>query len=294
MEKFVSHYTALKNWNIPYLDKVLSHEIMTSDIIEYTVTSIKERRRRKGEKYHLCTTKLPNGAVKNVDGERRASPELAFLQVANDLDIQTLILLGMQFCSHPPGHPEAALTTKQKLHDFAMKAEWIRGRRNALRAIRYIADGSHSIMESESYLNMTLPYNLGGFLLKGAVLNQKVPLDKRSAKQLKQENCYVDICYEKSKIAVEYNSLERHNTAQEQSRDVLRAAALERQGYKVIFLTPYQLYNEFMFREFIYDLAKGLGKRIRIRSKKFLKMRAALRRLLPSKNIPVICEETGS
>jgi len=289
MATFISHFSALKKWNIPCLDQVLGRDIFHLHINEYTATTIGDRHRRKGEIHYLCTTDMPACAIAILNGEIIASPELAFLQVANKLDKYSLILLDLQMCSHPPGQPEKAITTKEKLLNFAKSAVWLRGRRKALQALKYVENGSNSIMESHAFMHLTLPHRYGGFLLKGAVMNHKVTLDEKSAHLLKQKNCYLDFFYKEHNVAVEYNSTAFHSSSEERRWDMRRAFILTGMGIKFLVLTTHQLYSKFKFGIFARMLASEIGKRLRIRSKNFHRMNEALRSLLPVMEVADLC-----
>ncbi|GAB1476539.1 hypothetical protein MASR2M70_13730 [Bacillota bacterium] len=219
-------------------------------------------------------------------GEKVASPELVFLQLAGKLDIHRLILLGLQLCSHPVGRPDEAVTTRLKIKSFAEKAKGHRGRRNALRALKYIQDGSASIVESILYMVLSLPHALGGYGLNGAVFNYEIKLNDESGKRLGQKRCFVDLYYKQAKVGVEYDSFAHHNSPKEQGKDALRAAILERQNLGVMNLSTIQLYDRYACRDFAYNLASRLRKRIQIRTKAFDEMHTKLRSLLPRENLP--------
>ncbi len=93
----------------------------------------------------------------------------------------------MQLCSHPPGDFKAAVTTKQRLRDFIEKIPGHSGHRNALRALKYVENGSASIMESMVYMILTLPHILGGYGLKGANFNYEINLKDGNAVRLGQK-----------------------------------------------------------------------------------------------------------
>jgi len=198
------------------------------------------------------------------------------------LNIHRLILLGLQLCSHPPGNPSQAITTKQKLKTFLAKTSGHRGHIKALRAVKYIEDGSASVMESMAYMILTLPHALGGYGLDGAVFNHKIKLRDEASKRLGQKRCFTDLYYKSTKLAVEYESFVFHNSPSEQGKDVMRSAILARQGVEVMRLSTIQLYDKEACMNFAFNLASRLGKRIQIRTKKFGEMHVLLRALLPS------------
>jgi very-short-patch-repair endonuclease len=224
---------------------------------------------------------------------RIASPELVFLQLARELSVQQLILLGLQMCSHAPMQANKALTTRRKLELFLAKTEGHRGHRKAARAVQYLANGSNSIMESFTYMFLTLPSALGGFGLKGATFNHEVTLNAESRRSLLQRSVFTDLYYEKAKVAVEYQSLAHHQGEGRKGHDTLRITALALHGIEVFQLSPYQIFSESDLKGFARTLASRLGMRIRERSEKFEQMHRQLHGLLesvarrPSEALPV-------
>lgn len=287
MEKYLSHFSALAVWNIPYTDIVLGTLIDTDKRTEFTYSCADARIYKEGQKTYSCQIELPAGAVRSINGIRVASPELIFIQLASKLDIHRLILLGLQLCSHLPGKVSEAITTKQKLKNFTEKAHGHIGRPKAMRALKYIEGGSASIMESIAYMILTLPHTLGGYGLAAPVFNHEIRLKDGPGKRLGQNRCFVDLYYKSAKVAVEYDSFTFHNSPSEQGKDALRSAILERHGIEVMSLSTIQLYDREACKDFAHNLAGRIGKRIQIRTKKFNLMSTELRKLLPLKNVDV-------
>lgn len=238
----------------------------------------------KGYKIRLCQSPLPDGAVIARGGKIIASPELLFLQLASELDIHRLILLGLQLCSHPPGAPSAAITTKERLSFFLARTSGHHSHKKAWRALKYIENGSASIMESIVYMFLTLPHLLGGYGLGGAVFNYEIRLEDEAGKRLRQKRCFMDLYYKAAKLAIEYESFAFHSRPSEQGKDAIRSAILDRHGIEVMHLNTIQLYDKAAYKDFILNLSSRLNKRIHIRTEKFDEMNDRLRSLLPSRN----------
>ncbi|MDD4730144.1 MAG: hypothetical protein PHN55_15510 [Dysgonamonadaceae bacterium] len=281
MKEYLSYFSAALFWDIPYIEAVLDSNVDRASKVNYSVSKQSERFRKKDKIIHLCELALPANAVVSRNGIMVASPELVFLQLACSLDIHRLILLGLQLCSHSPGNPSEEITTKQKLKAFLAKTSGHRGHRKALRAVKYIEDGSASLMESIAYMILTLPHALGGYGLDGAVFNYEIRLNDEAAKRLGQKRCFADLYYKKARLAVEYESFAFHNSPTEQGKDAMRSAILERQNIEVMHLSTIQLYNKDACMDFAFNLASRLGKRMQNRAKKFDRMHALLRTLLP-------------
>jgi len=281
MDKYFSHYTAAQIWDIPHIDDVLGFRLSEYSSEDITVNDNSARFKHKSKLVHSCGLYLPVDAIVERNGKMVASPELLFLQLANQISIHRLILLGLQLCSFPPGEPSKAITTKQKLNRFLEKTQGHRGHRKALRAVKYVEDGSASIMESLVYMFLTLPHVLGGYGLDDAVFNYEIRLKGRLPFYIRQRSCFADLYYKQAKIAVEYESFAYHNSPQEQGRDAMRSTILNRQGVKVLHMSTIQLYDFDACNDFAHTLATRLKKRIYIRAKNFEKMHAQLRELLP-------------
>ncbi|MDX9925415.1 MAG: hypothetical protein RBS48_11690 [Ignavibacteriaceae bacterium] len=281
MKDFISHYSAAKIWDIPYIETVFDSKILEMDTVDITIARRDERFSQRGVKLYLCQLPLPPSAVVLRNGQRVASPELVFLQLATKLSPLRHILLGLQLCSNPPGKPLAAISTKQKLKIFLTKTTGHRGNNRALQSLRYIEDGSASVMESLAHMILTLPHSLGGYGLKGAIFNHEIKLGNEGVLRLGKKRCFADLYYKSHKLAVEYESFAFHNSPLEQGRDIIRAAILEKQGVGVMRLSTLQLYDEDACMDFAINLASRLGKRIQIRTNGFKDNHKLIRELLP-------------
>lgn len=286
MIEFVSHYSAACRWNIPNLNDVVGAEYNDryENVIHLTVDDPTMKYHKKGYRIHSYKRLLPRGAVKKHNGSYVASPEFVFLQLASELDIHRLILLGLQMCSHPVGNGEQSVTTKQRLESFLKNTTGHYGQKKAKLALRYVENGSASIMESMVYMILVLPHTLGGYGLSGMCFNYKIQLNTRAKQELDQSKCYMDLYFKEAKVAVEYDSFAYHNTPLAQGKDQLRASALKQQGITVAHLTTIQLYDKDKFEKFAVKLASSMRKRIRIRAKDFEVMREHLRKLLPTRD----------
>jgi hypothetical protein len=283
MKAYYSHLSAAKMWNIPCVEAVLGDKFGENSTTHITVSKNNARLNRSGKVYHSCELTLPPEAVLVRKGITVASPELLFLEFASELDLHRLILLGLQLCSHPPGCPSAAITTTQKINSFLARIAGHKGQSKAIRAMKYVKNGSASIMESLVYMVLSLPNALGGYGLNGAVFNHEIVLKSEMQHRLGRHRCFTDLYYKHACLAIEYDSFAYHNKPSEQGKDSIRAAVLERQGIDIMRMSTIQLYDENACRDFAYNLAARVGKRIQIRTNKFGQMHALLRQLLPEK-----------
>lgn len=291
MKEFLSHYSAAYKWEVPFLDEVLGAEHRSkcfcnkteSKITHITMTNPGSRYNSKNRITYSCQKSIPANALIKRSNYYIASPEFTFLQLANELDILRLIFLGLQMCSHPPGEASKAISSKQKIKKFLQKTSGFQGHPKAKRAVKYIENGSASIMESIVFMILTLPNILGGFGLKNASFNQEVIFAEEVMGKVKEKRFFMDLFYTKEKVAVEYDSFKHHHTPESQGKDLLRMNALELYGIDVIRLSTIQLYNRESCEVFVKNLASRLGKRIRIRTPEFEAAHKNLRKLLPTK-----------
>jgi hypothetical protein len=274
------------HWEIPNLEVVFgmsSQEDLQRhyDIPHRCFSSTSNLRNRKTTKTHSASLPLPKGAIVECGEKQVASPELVFLQLAGELEFHRLVLLGLQLCSCNPLDPQGALTSTVKLKRFLKNCEGHVGHKRATTALRYVADGSASIMESLLYMLLTLPNHYGGYGLSGAELNHEIKVPPAMRREPKQDRYYVDLFWGKANIALEYDSYEYHSTIKSWVKDTRKFTVLECLGCHTMSINTPQLYNEESLGVVSNALARRLGKRMRIRDKAFAKMHQKLRSMLP-------------
>ena len=98
MKGYISRFSAAKMWNIPCIEAVIGNEVTESEITDITVSDHNARFLINGKKVHSTEMRLPNKSIQTLNGIKVSSPELLFLELANKLSIQRLILLGLQLC----------------------------------------------------------------------------------------------------------------------------------------------------------------------------------------------------
>ena len=270
IQKYLCGKRALDYWKVPHVRGNLELE-ETVFPLEYVIFTSKPLYRP--QRALLRTCRIP-GAEKYTQQGVCTLP-LVFLQVANDYSIHELIYLGLQICSYRENQPP--LCTVKELRQCAEKLHGHRGRRKALRAIRYLDEGSRSPMESILYMMLRLPNALGGCGFTEIKLNHKIQLKK--SRHIYYADLYVPSC----KLDIEYDSQTYHNKPEAFSKDAIRSAHLEAEGYQVISVRPEQLVDLKHFETLARNLSRRIGKQIRIRARKFIESFTALRDLLLNK-----------
>lgn len=290
MSSFISHISAAHSWDIPYLHVVLGYQ--SAEQLQALVESTPQQRSclKKSERVfssdtenHYKTLSLPHSSTVVHNNDLVASPELVFLDMARSLSFHRTVLLGMQLCSSNPAR-QTPLSTAEKLLEYIERCDGHHGYKVARRAARYVADNSWSVMESLLYMMLTLPHKYGGYGLKGAALNQEIK-ERRSGTSSQNRLYVADLYWKEAKLVVEYDSVAFHNNARAWMKDAQRATTLERSGYKTLSITTSQLYNAKAFFETAQVIAGILGRRIQIRTPKFVAQKDALRALLPKREL---------
>lgn len=161
------------------------------DRLDVLVSTEGGRRQTKTVRAHLCTTSLPAGSFVSADAMglefHVCSPELVFLQMAEELEFTQLIYVGFALCSsfrldewevggcvHREGF-DAPLTSVEKIRSYLGRLpEHTRNCAVALRALKYVRNGARSPKESGLAMIIGLPLSLGGWALGEVSLNQDI------------------------------------------------------------------------------------------------------------------------
>jgi hypothetical protein len=244
--------------------------------IDVLVSEISTRRQSRQINCHLWSSKTPDGAYYRDGDVYVSSPEFTFLQMAGKLDITQLIALGCEFCGtyillpknrrHPGAvddHPKrvAPLTNIAKLGAFLEEAGNANGVRKARRALRYVAEGSRSPMETMVYLLLCLPPMLGGYGLPQASLNPTIHLDDEAQGIALRRHAEGDICWPDKHLDIEYHG-DLHVGMLKMHEDVGRTIGIESMGWRVITLTGSQVFSMERFETVAKEAAKHLKWRL--------------------------------
>ena len=252
------------------------------------------RRKRKTMRLHLFDGQTPEGSFIRIDdGLFVSSPEFCFLQMASLLPLAGLIELGYELCgtySIPavgdPNVPERGfhkrqpLTNSKRLAAFLVRIPGVNGHQNALKAVRYILEGSASPMETKLSIILTLPYKLGGFGFPRPELNKRV-VPSKTDKRFSGKASYVcDLFWTDHNLAVEYDSVLFHAGQGQIADDSKKKNTLTMMGVTTISVTKQQLYSREEFEKTAVAIAKCLGKRLRCDKPGFAAAHRELRKQL--------------
>ena len=250
------------------------------------VPNLAKKQKSKVHTCHVLTGLIPYGAFCKIgQGVYTVSPELLFIEMAPKLPFVELLLLGLELCGtytlRPDGQPGftncPASTTKKKLLSFAERAQGMRGASIALRALRWITDGSNSPMESSLVLYLCLPVRLGGYAFSLPNLNPKTNLGNKAARMLDYQSIRCDLHWRNEHVVVEYNSSKEHLSPGAAAQDARRSNLLGYRDTRLITVTPQMIADQRQFDNTVRQLAKALGKRLDARTLLYTNERRKLR-----------------
>ena len=238
--------------------------------------------------YHVSAGEFPYGSFIRMDsGLTVSSPELCFLQMASELSLLDLVALGYEFCGSYRLNGESAkgkgfcknlpLTSIGSLNSYIARSVGLKGCKNALKALRLIADGSASPMETILTMLLTLPYRLGGYGFPKPLLNYHIEMPVSAKNPTgKSKNYYCDLYWPVEKVDVEYDSDAYHTGSNRITKDAIRRNAISSIGITVVTVSRKQVDDALKVRELAEVLSRLLGKRLQYPIKEFTHRSAKL------------------
>ncbi len=243
--------------------------------LHFLVGSGNARKVSRGVVSHVVTTSFPDGSFIRVDKNLIvSSPELCFVQMAGILSLAELVALGYEFCGgyrldkedekERGFRDDPPLTSVVSLHSYVGKAVGMVGRKKAIQALRFIADGSRSPMETALAILLTFPYRLGGYGFPVPLLNYPIEVPAGTRRAHGTTELYSDLYWKEEKVDVEYDSDAYHAHPTQLSRDAARRNSLSSAGVTVITVTWGQVVYPTRLREVAEALSKLLNKRLQL------------------------------
>lgn len=174
-----------------------------------------------------------------------ASPELCFLQAANELPIYLAAKIGCMLCAKYVRDDEMAmgqrnrepLTSVKKINQFLNNVDRAKGLKKARYAIKSVVDNCNSPMEVNLAVMGKQPISKGGYALGEFEMNGEVILKSDMASFLGRKSCKCDMVWEEEKVVVEYESNMVHLDKNQHEYDKKRSTAIINSGYKIINIT---------------------------------------------------------
>ena len=317
MEWFVGHQSALEFWRRAQASEAMAGEKLRackpptkltdarglhfespfrlSKPLHILVGDDNARKAAKNFTNHISSMKYPGGSFIRVAPEIiMSTPELCFVQMASEYTLFQLVMLGFEFCGSYRLDKEVdpkrgfrddiPLTSVAKLSAYIAKLEGMKGVKNARRALRFIANGSASPMETILAMLLTLPYRFGGFGFPLPLLNCPVEVSVSFGRVKRKLKYDCDIYWPDEQVDVEYDSDFYHTNEERIAKDAIRRNALSTVGVTVVTVSRMQIYNTAELRKVAEVLSKQLDRQLRLPMPEFTKKHAALRRQLLSKS----------
>lgn len=236
---------------------------------------------------YSCTSSLPGSSICCLAKDIYvAAPPLAFMQECTRRNFIDRLRLGWEicgtyqsgFCALPEEYQIKPLVSVDAINRYVLRNSGIGGSKAALQALRYTADNSASPRETQLALTLGLPTRYGGAGLGIPRMNYAVPTTPAAYVICNRRTLVCDLCWERQKIDVEYQSFLHHNGNESRISDSRRSNALKEMGYFVHCITDDEL-NSFSTTEaIIASIGKELKKRNRTKLQDYHARKLRLRR----------------
>ena len=194
------------------------------------------------------------------------TPEACFAQMAAELSLAHLLELGFMLCgTYAPGfegsptrYDVPPLTTPQKLQNYVNRLEQKNGLRNARIAAKLVTAGAGSVMEGKVATMLSLSARRGG-MGKPALLNEEIKLTDAARGMGYRNIRRPDFLWPASKVAMDYDSHEYHDTAEALARDEERRNELAAVGLKSIVARKHHFKDLLAFESLMGQLYSAAG-----------------------------------
>ena len=255
------------------------------------VSSVNHINRSDKARFRLCATELPEGSFcEHTSYTMVASPELCLLHAAKDCGPKRMIAL-VELCCEFMGCYSLyeddirgfvtckPLVTKERMREYiGMLPKRTRGAVLLRRAVELSGERSWSPRETDCFMALTLPPEMGGFGLPQPLMN---PFDEQGDGQEDSKDRFmVDLCWEERKTVFEYDGKVDHGTLQKADYDKERRSALASRGYKVIVAVKASVKDEESYRNKVGQVFGAMGLSMPAFSPRELDAQRALREAL--------------
>jgi len=197
-----------------------------------------------------------------------STPELTFVQMANLLNEEHLLFLGMELCGRfgiddgvflrpQTTTPETLIAQAQDLHG-------VHGRSKALAVAPHIIAGAASPMEIALALILSTQREQGGYGLPVPELNHRLTVEGSARLIWDEDYITPDLLWANAKLAIEYDSELHHTAADRIAHDALRRNVLQELGYRVITVTTQHLRTPLQIERVAQAVALSLGRELEL------------------------------
>ncbi|MBQ6586905.1 MAG: hypothetical protein IJH83_08920 [Coriobacteriales bacterium] len=204
----------------------------------------------RGCDHHPCVFLLKPGIAVTT-------PELAFMQTASRRTDAQNLMLAYELCGSYGELPP--LMSPERLGRMLSARTLKAGCGPTRRILPFILAESKSAAESLLSLHLILPRSMDGFAFKKPLLNHPVRLNATHRRVFHVDSLRPDLLWEEDRLAVEYDSRERHSDYEARERDALRSNAFQDMGYDYLCITKSQLEDAGLFFAQVQTIARKLG-----------------------------------
>lgn len=187
--------------------------------VDVVVAKKDARLRMKGARNTIYSSErsLPAGSFIEVDdGIAISCPELLFLEMANNLPLAHLIMLGHELCgtfsrdAHDPINGEATLwcppaTSCARIGSFIQETKWNANAEKALEALSLVSDNAWSPTESVVATVASLPYEEFGYGMGRCILNLKIDTSVDLNRAVGKSSRRPDMLFEGTHVGLNYD-----------------------------------------------------------------------------------------
>ncbi|MGI6032870.1 MAG: hypothetical protein ACOX69_05585 [Coriobacteriales bacterium] len=185
--------------------------------LELAVSHQRLRPKCKMASSKVYGTGLPAGAFIRIgSGLAISSPELVFVELANDLTLPEHLLLGFELCGGYALDPEnpngggatmnvAPVTSVEKLDDFASQAKGIAGVNRARQTVRLLSDDAWSPMEAVIATMFALPLQQNGYGIGPCILNERHETPTKLRNTTRRSSRVPDIIIPHTNVGINYD-----------------------------------------------------------------------------------------
>lgn len=312
---FASHVPLLA----PGAIALLSAHGFDVDDLHLLAPSLSSRRKPYGATCHVWSGPMPENPFVALTPEVWcSSPSFTFVQMAQQLSLTELVLLGYELCGSyalvkrplarddgstsafddvyayadactyddacaydSPGFFEMPnRTTAEQLVEASRQIGRERGAKIARRASALVANGAASPMETALSMLLSMPTHLGGYGFDLPCMNMRVDLGADARLMTSHRFFVCDLCWPSVHVALEYDSNAFHAGTAQIAHDSIRRNALSYKGFEVISVTWAQLASPVETDRIARLLARLMGRRLRIEANDWRRRRDELRRLV--------------
>lgn len=242
--------------------------------VDLLVPTPQNRRKSSLRTCHIWGSPMPSASfVPLIGGVHLAMPEFVFLQLAPRLSLPRLIMLGFEACGFY-GAPRPGclatdrcmpLTSVGRLQRFVDTAGGAYGVKRARSALRFVLDGSASIMESAMVVLACLPRSHGGYGLPLPTMNPRIDVPATKRELLGRSWVTCDAFWPEARFALEYDGRRDHTGNDNLMRDYARASDLVALGIATDTITKETLFNTHQFDKTVRKVAKSIGYKLNAR-----------------------------